>query len=41
VIQEVKKAVQGWEKEAKILCISTLERELKANAFRMAFIEQI
>jgi hypothetical protein len=39
VIQEVKKAVQGWEKEAKILGLSSLERELKANAFRMAFVE--
>lgn len=39
VIQEVKKAVQDWEKEAKILGISSLERELKANAFRMAFME--
>ena len=39
VIQEVKKVVQNWEKEAKILGISTVEIEFKANAFRMAFIE--
>jgi serine/threonine-protein kinase HipA len=39
VIQEVKKVVQNWEKEAKILGISTIEIEFKANAFRMAFIE--
>ena len=31
--------VQNWEKEAKILGISTAEREFKVNAFRMAFIE--
>ena len=35
----VKKAFQNWEKEAKILGISTVEIEFKANAFRMAFIE--
>jgi hypothetical protein len=35
----VKKAVQNWEKEAKILGISTVEIEFKANAFRMAFFE--
>jgi hypothetical protein len=39
VIQEVKNVVQNWEKEAKILGISTVEIEFKANAFRMAFIE--
>lgn len=36
---DVHTAVQNWEKEAKILGISTAEREFKANAFRMAFIE--
>jgi hypothetical protein len=35
----VKKAFQNWEKEAKILGISTAEIEFKANAFRMAFFE--
>ena len=33
----VKNVVQNWEKEAKILGISTAEIEFKANAFRMAF----
>jgi hypothetical protein len=31
--------VQNWEKEAKILGISTDIGEFKANAFLMAFIE--
>lgn len=39
IINEVKLAVQGWEKEAKALGISTMERELKSNAFRMAFAD--
>lgn len=38
IIVEVKTAVQGWEKEAKAVGIPLLERDLKANAFRMAFI---
>jgi len=33
----VKRAVQSWEKEAIALSISTLERDLKSNSFRMAF----
>ena len=37
ILLEVKRAVQSWEKEAKALSISTLERDLKSNAFRMAF----
>ena len=39
IMNEVKIAVQGWEKEAKALGISTMERELKSNAFRMAFAD--
>jgi hypothetical protein len=35
----VKLAVQGWEKEAKSIGISALERDLKAKAFRMAFAD--
>lgn len=38
ILLEVKRAVQSWEKEAKALGISTLERDLKSNAFRMAFL---
>jgi serine/threonine-protein kinase HipA len=37
IILEVKSAVQSWEKEAKAIGIPKLERDLKANAFRMAF----
>ena len=37
ILLEVKRAVQSWEKEAKTFSISTLERDLKSNAFRMAF----
>jgi serine/threonine-protein kinase HipA len=37
IILEVKTAVQSWEKEAKAIGIPKLERDLKANAFRMAF----
>lgn len=37
IIVEVKTAVQGWEKEAKAIGIPKFERDLKANAFRMAF----
>lgn len=37
IIADVKTAVQGWEKEAKAIGIPKLERDLKANAFRMAF----
>jgi serine/threonine-protein kinase HipA len=39
IINEVKLAVQGWEKEAKSIGISALERDLKAKAFRMAFAD--
>ena len=35
IILEVKTAVQSWEKEAKAIGIPKLERDLKANAFRM------
>jgi len=38
ILLEVKRAVQSWEKEAKAFGISTLERDLKSNAFRMAFL---
>jgi serine/threonine-protein kinase HipA len=38
ITQEVKGVVKGWEKEAKSLGINTSERDLKSNAFRMAFI---
>jgi serine/threonine-protein kinase HipA len=38
IIQEVKEVVKEWEKEAKSVGINTLERDLKSNAFRMAFI---
>lgn len=38
IIVDVKTAVQGWEKEAKAVGIPLLESDLKANAFRMAFI---
>ena len=37
IILEVKSAVQSWEKEAKAIGIPKLERDLKANSFRMAF----
>ena len=39
IINEVKLAVQGWEKEAKSIGIFTFERDLKAKAFRMAFAD--
>lgn len=38
IIFEVKSAVQGWEKEAKVIGIPSVERDLKSNAFRLAFI---
>jgi serine/threonine-protein kinase HipA len=38
IIQEVKEVVKEWEKEARSLGINTSERDLKSNAFRMAFI---
>jgi serine/threonine-protein kinase HipA len=38
IIQEVKEVVKDWEKEARSLGINTSERDLKSNAFRMAFI---
>jgi serine/threonine-protein kinase HipA len=38
IIQEVKEVVKEWEKEAKSVGINTSERDLKSNAFRMAFI---
>jgi serine/threonine-protein kinase HipA len=38
ITQEVKGVVKGWEKEAKSVGINTSERDLKSNAFRMAFI---
>jgi serine/threonine-protein kinase HipA len=38
IIQEVKGVVKEWEKEAKSVGINTSERDLKSNAFRMAFI---
>ena len=37
ILLKVKRAVQSWEKEAIALSISTLERDLKSNSFRMAF----
>ena len=37
IIQEVKEVVKEWEKEAKSVGINTSERDLKSNAFRMAF----